>query len=57
MRKKNANKCELECYHCRKIGHTMWNCKNLANNLLKEKVKESTNKLILSNSVRTTIVQ
>lgn len=25
MRKKNANKSELECYYCRKIGNTSWN--------------------------------
>jgi len=35
MRKKNANKSELECYCCKKIGHTVWNCKICANDLLK----------------------
>lgn len=41
MIKKNANKSELECYYCGKIGHTLWNCKNCANDMLKGKIKES----------------
>ena len=37
MRKKNAKKGEIECYCCRKIGHTAWNCRSRASDVLKGK--------------------
>jgi hypothetical protein len=43
MGKRKAGKSEVECYYCRKFGHTTWNCKNHASDLLKGKLKESTN--------------
>lgn len=41
MRKKNANKGGIECHYCKKIGHTAWNCKSRASDVLKG--KESAN--------------
>ena len=41
MKKKNANKGEIESYYCRKIGHRAWNCRSHASDVLKG--KESTN--------------
>lgn len=43
MRKKNANKSEVWCYYCKKIGRTMWNYKNCVSDLLKGKLKELVN--------------
>jgi len=43
MGKSKAGKSEVECDYCRIFGHTMWNCKSCASNLLKGKLKESTN--------------
>jgi hypothetical protein len=37
------DKREIECYYCRKMGHITINCKIHANDLLKGKLKESTN--------------
>ena len=37
MRKKNANKGDIECHYCRKIGHTTWNCRSHASDVLKGK--------------------
>jgi hypothetical protein len=42
-----SNKCnrsakdkdEIECHYCKKLGHTTWNCKHRANDVLKGKVK------------------
>lgn len=41
MRKKNANKGDIECHYCKKIGHIAWNCRSRASDVLKG--KESTN--------------
>ena len=30
----------MECYYCKKRGHTAWNCRFWANDILKGKVKE-----------------
>lgn len=37
--KNKDNKEDLECYYCRKPGHTTWNCK-VRDNDLKGKVKD-----------------
>jgi hypothetical protein len=34
------DKGEIECYHCKKMGHTAWNCRFRANDSLKGKVKD-----------------
>jgi hypothetical protein len=34
------DKGEIECYHCKKMGHTTWNYKFRANDVLKGKVKD-----------------
>ena len=41
MREKNANKGDIECYYCRKIGHIAWNCRSHDSDVLKG--KESAN--------------
>jgi hypothetical protein len=35
------NKEEIECWYCKKLGHTAWNCRQRANGVLKGKVKDS----------------
>ena len=36
----NKEKGEIECYYCKKMGHTTWNCRFRANDVLKGKVKD-----------------
>jgi hypothetical protein len=31
---------EMECYYCKKMGHTAWNCRFRANDILKGKAKD-----------------
>jgi hypothetical protein len=31
---------EIECHYCKKLGHTTWNCRQRANDVLKGKVKD-----------------
>ena len=30
----------IECYYCRKVGHTAWYCKTQANDILKGKIRD-----------------
>ena len=30
----------IECYYCRKVGHTAWYCKTRANDILKGKIRD-----------------
>jgi hypothetical protein len=30
----------MECYYCKKMGHTTWNCRFQANDVLKGKLKD-----------------
>jgi hypothetical protein len=47
------DKREIECYYCGKMGHTKINCKIHANDLLKGKLKESTNIALIEDPLDT----
>jgi len=31
---------DIECHYCKKMGHTAWNCRQRANDVLKGKIKD-----------------
>eukprot|EP01018_Ginkgo_biloba_P006671 Gb_02221 [translate_table: standard] len=47
MEKRTIGKSEMECYNCGKAGHTTINCEICTSDLLKGKLKESTNIAII----------
>jgi hypothetical protein len=50
MRKRMRGKSGIECYYCGKTGHTIIYCKTCASDLLKGKIKGSTNVAIVGDS-------
>jgi hypothetical protein len=46
----NKNRSSVECFYCRRNGHTTLNCKIHAKDILKGKLKESTNIVISEDS-------
>lgn len=44
-------KSETECFYCKKVGHVAINYKIHANDLLKGKIKESTNIVVHAESL------